>query len=116
MDNYITGAAIKQLREKRGMTQAELADQIGVSGKAVSKWETGRGLPDISLVHLLHNEKQCHDFRDGSRRERQIRVFRIENGTGFRFHQHSRIRVYVKRHLIRHPGRYGKCDKEDARQ
>ena len=53
MDNYITGAAIKQLREKRGMTQAELADQIGVSGKAVSKWETGRGLPDISLVQPL---------------------------------------------------------------
>jgi len=53
MDTYITGAAIKQLREKRGMTQAELADQIGVSGKAVSKWETGRGLPDISLVQPL---------------------------------------------------------------
>ena len=35
------------------MTQAELADQIGVSDKAVSKWETGRGLPDISLIQPL---------------------------------------------------------------
>ena len=53
MDTYITGAAIKQLREKRGMTQAELADQIGVSSKAVSKWETGRGLPDLTLIQPL---------------------------------------------------------------
>ena len=53
MDTYITGAVIKHLRELRGMTQAGLADTIGVSDKAVSKWETGRGLPDISLVQPL---------------------------------------------------------------
>lgn len=53
MDTYITGATIRKLRELRDMTQAELADQIGVSDKAVSKWETGRGLPDISLVQPL---------------------------------------------------------------
>ena len=41
MNTYVTGASIKQLREKRGMTQTELAKQIGVSNKAVSKWETG---------------------------------------------------------------------------
>ena len=41
MNNYVTGAAIKQLREKCGMTQAVLAERIGVSNKAVSKWETG---------------------------------------------------------------------------
>ena len=55
MDTYITGAAIKQLREARGMTQGELADRIGVSGKAVSKWETAKGLPDISLMEPLAN-------------------------------------------------------------
>ena len=53
MDNYITGAAIKQLREAKGLTQQELADQIGVSDKAVSKWETARGLPDIALIEPL---------------------------------------------------------------
>ena len=53
MDHYVTGAAIKALREKQRMTQADLADRIGVSDKAVSKWETGRGLPDITLIEPL---------------------------------------------------------------
>ena len=53
MNTYVTGAAIKALREKRGMTQAELADKIGVSSKTVSKWETARGLPDITLLQPL---------------------------------------------------------------
>lgn len=53
MDTYITGAAIKRMRETKGITQAELADQIGVSSKAVSKWETAKGLPDISLIEPL---------------------------------------------------------------
>ena len=53
METYITGPAIKRLREERGMTQSELGERIGVGDKAVSKWETGRGLPDISLIQPL---------------------------------------------------------------
>ena len=53
MDNYVTGATIKRLREKKEMTQSELADKIGVTAKAVSKWETAKGLPDISLIEPL---------------------------------------------------------------
>ena len=53
MDAYVTGAAVKRLREARGLTQAELAERIGVSSKTVSKWETGKGLPDISLLQPL---------------------------------------------------------------
>ena len=53
MDNYVTGALIKKLRENRKMTQEELADRICVSSKAVSKWETGRGFPDIGLIENL---------------------------------------------------------------
>ena len=53
MNSYITGPAIKRFREEKGLTQAQLAERIGVSDKAVSKWETGRGLPDISLVEPL---------------------------------------------------------------
>ena len=53
MDNYITAAAVKRLREAKGLTQAQLAEQIGVSGKAVSKWETAKGLPDITLIEPL---------------------------------------------------------------
>ncbi len=53
MNTYVTGATVKQLREKRNMTQAELAEKIGVSSKTVSKWETAKGLPDISLLQPL---------------------------------------------------------------
>ena len=53
MNTYITGAAIKERREIKGMTQTELARILGVTGKAVSKWETGKGLPDISLLEPL---------------------------------------------------------------
>ena len=53
MDRYVTGAVIRQLREDKKMTQEELAEKICVSGKAVSKWETGRGLPDVSLLEPL---------------------------------------------------------------
>jgi DNA-binding XRE family transcriptional regulator/desulfoferrodoxin (superoxide reductase-like protein) len=53
IDNYITGSVIKKLRESKKMTQEELAEKIFVTGKAVSKWETGQGFPDISLVEPL---------------------------------------------------------------
>ena len=55
MNAYITGATIRSLREKRSLTQAELADKLGVSSKTVSKWETAKGLPDISLIEPLAN-------------------------------------------------------------
>ena len=53
MNTYVTGNTIKHLREKRSMTQAELAEKIGVSNKTISKWETAKGLPDISLLQPL---------------------------------------------------------------
>ena len=53
MNTYITGTTIKNLRESKGLTQLQLADKIGVSSKTVSKWETAKGLPDISLVEPL---------------------------------------------------------------
>ena len=53
MDHYVTGTVIKRLREAKKITQAELAEKIDVSPKTVSKWETARGLPDISLLDPL---------------------------------------------------------------
>lgn len=53
MNTYITGATIKKLREAKGLTQLQLAEKIGVSSKAVSKWETAKGLPDITLIEPL---------------------------------------------------------------
>ena len=53
MDQYVTGSMIKRLREGLGMTQLQLAESLNVSDKSVSKWETGRGYPDISLLGPL---------------------------------------------------------------
>jgi len=53
MDRYFTGATIKALREKQGLTQAQLAERLTVSDKAVSKWETGAGYPDITLLEPI---------------------------------------------------------------
>ena len=53
MNTYVTGTTIRQLRETRNMTQGALAEKIGVSSKTISKWETAKGLPDISLLQPL---------------------------------------------------------------
>ena len=49
MNQYVTGAIIKELREKNQLTQNELAEKLNVSDKTISKWETAKGYPDISL-------------------------------------------------------------------
>jgi len=53
MNQYVTGTIIRQLREKSGMTQAELAEKLYVSDKTVSKWENAKGYPDISLLESI---------------------------------------------------------------
>lgn len=53
MNQYVTGSVIRQLREKNKLTQAELAERLNVSDKTVSKWETAKGYPDISLLEPI---------------------------------------------------------------
>lgn len=53
MSAYFTGSIIKMLREKKKYSQKQLAELLIVSDKSVSKWETGKGLPDISLIEPL---------------------------------------------------------------
>lgn len=55
MDNVKTGLLIAQIRKDKGYTQKELAEIINVSNATVSKWETGKGFPDISLLESLAN-------------------------------------------------------------
>lgn len=53
MNQYVTGAMIRSLRENRKMTQQQLAERMNVSDKTISKWETGRGYPDITMIEPL---------------------------------------------------------------
>ena len=55
MNPYVTGSTIKELREDKKITQAELAEKLCVSDKTISKWETGKGYPDITLIEPLAN-------------------------------------------------------------
>ncbi|MCL2254230.1 MAG: helix-turn-helix domain-containing protein [Lachnospiraceae bacterium] len=53
MDSKKIGQFITERRKSLGFTQQQLADQIGVSNKAISKWETGEGYPDITIILAL---------------------------------------------------------------
>lgn len=53
MDLSKTGNLIAQLRHEKGLTQKELADALGICAKTVSKWETGHGFPDVSIISEL---------------------------------------------------------------
>ena len=53
MNQYVTGTTIKELREKNKITQVQLAEKLGVSDKTVSKWEAGKGYPDITLLEPI---------------------------------------------------------------
>lgn len=56
IDQKKTGLFINEMRKEKGLTQKQLADEIGVSDKAISKWENGRGMPDTSLIPDLFSE------------------------------------------------------------
>lgn len=56
MDQVKIGNFIKECRKELGITQYELADKLNVSFKTISKWECGKGLPDVSLLLPLCNE------------------------------------------------------------
>ena len=53
MNQYVTGAVIRKLREENHLTQSELAEKLCVSDKTISKWETAKGYPDISLLEPI---------------------------------------------------------------
>ena len=53
MNQYITGTVIKELRNRYDITQMELGEKLGVSAKTISKWETGKGYPDITLLEPI---------------------------------------------------------------
>ena len=53
MDRFQFGGTIRRLREEKDLTQMKLAEKLHVSDKAVSKWETGRGYPDVTLMEPL---------------------------------------------------------------
>ena len=78
MDTYVTGSAIRRLREEKHLTQAELARLLTVSSKAISKWETGKCMPDYSIVKSLCEELgvTMAELLDGEKAgDKSVRVY-----------------------------------------
>ena len=71
MDNVKTGILIAKKRKEKQLTQKDLADKLGVSNTTVSKWETGKGFPDISLIEPLASalEISVSEVLSGKERE-----------------------------------------------
>ena len=69
-----TGNLIKELRTEKGFTQKELAEKLNVSTAAVSKWENGKGFPDISILEKLSSELEISitELIKGERTEENI--------------------------------------------
>ena len=86
MDNIKIGNLIKTLRIKKDMTQKEIGDKLSVSDKTISKWETGNGLPDISILsalaevldtqidYLLTGEVKINDNKGGNMKNTKFYV------------------------------------------
>lgn len=56
MNQIVTGQFIKECRKQKGLTQEQLAERLNISCKTVSKWECGKGLPEVALMLPLCNE------------------------------------------------------------
>ena len=76
MDQIKTGAFLKELRREKGITQEQLAEELGVSGRTISRWETGSNMPDISLLveiagffdvsipEIIKGERKSEDMKE----------------------------------------------------
>ena len=78
MNQKVTGKFISQKRKEKNLTQEQLAEKLGVSNKTVSKWETGKCMPDYSVVKTLCDELEITvaELMDGeASEEKSVRTY-----------------------------------------
>lgn len=78
MNQLATGKFISQKRKQKNLTQEQLAEKLGVSNKTVSKWETGKCMPDYSVVKALCDELEITvaELMDGEKsEEKSVRTY-----------------------------------------
>ena len=80
MDQIKIGSFLKKLRKEKGMTQGQLAEQLNISNRSVSRWETGSTLPDISILIELAEfyEVDIKEIIDGERKSENMEKEVIE--------------------------------------
>lgn len=81
MDIYRTGRFIAELRHERGITQEELGEMLGVSGKTVSRWERGTYMPDLSMIESLAEvfSVTADELIAGKRQSTKMPATNVEN-------------------------------------
>ena len=74
MNQKKIGAFLKALRREKGITQEQLAEILGVSGRTVSRWETGFNLPDLDILIQIadYYEVEIREILDGERKEEKM--------------------------------------------
>ena len=78
MNQQLTGKFIAHKRKEKNLTQEQLAEKLGVSNKTVSKWETGKCIPDCSVVKILCDELEVTvaELMDGeASEEKSVRTY-----------------------------------------
>ena len=77
MNQIIIGKFIAQKRKEKNLTQEQLAEKIGVSNKTISKWETGKCMPDYSIIEILCQELNITlaELMNGEEDEKSIHTY-----------------------------------------
>ena len=68
MDQVKIGNFLKKLRKEKGITQEQLAEILNVSGRKVSRWETGNNMPDISIPEIISGERKSEMMNEEERK------------------------------------------------
>ena len=71
MDNQKIGNFLKKLRNEKGLTQEQLAEKLNTSSRAVSRWETGRNMPDLAMLITVSDfySVDIKELIDGEKKE-----------------------------------------------
>lgn len=74
MDQKKTGSLLKELRKEKGMTQEQLAEYLNVSGRTISRWETGSNMPDLDILIELSDyyDIDIRELLDGERKSEKM--------------------------------------------
>lgn len=74
MDQKKIGCFVKKLRKEKGLTQEQLAEKLNVSGRTVSRWETGNNMPDLSILIELADffDVDIREIIDGERKSEKM--------------------------------------------
>lgn len=74
MDQMKIGSFLKELRKEKGITQEQLSEQLNISNRSVSRWETGSNLPDLSMLITLaeYYEVDVKEIIDGKRKSENM--------------------------------------------